>query len=113
MFTRRFFGAEELNSVRGSSFVGCDAALCHTVRNQFDTYDTLCNSSRLEQMAIMLELDHPHIIKLLDFFEKRDNYYMVVEKVDGENITALHNSCAAMLGCNVPINKAVLRLRSR
>ena len=33
----------------------------------------------------MLELDHPHIIKLLDFFEKRDNYYMVVEKVDGED----------------------------
>lgn len=36
-----------------------------------------------DEMAIMLELDHPHIIKLLDFFEKRDNYYMVVEKVDG------------------------------
>lgn len=32
----------------------------------------------------MLELDHPHIIKLLDFFEERDNYFMVVEKVNGE-----------------------------
>lgn len=37
-------------------------------------------------MAIMLELNHPHIIKLLDFFEKKDNYYMVVEKVNGENV---------------------------
>ena len=37
-------------------------------------------------MAIMLELDHPHIIKLLDFFEKRDHFYMVVEKVDGEHL---------------------------
>lgn len=36
------------------------------------------------QMSIMLELDHPHIIKLLDFFEERDNYFMVVEKVNGE-----------------------------
>ena len=37
------------------------------------------------QMAIMLELDHPNIIKLLDFFEKKDHFYMVVEKVRGEN----------------------------
>ncbi|CAN0189555.1 unnamed protein product [Ascophyllum nodosum] len=36
-----------------------------------------------DEMAIMLELDHPHIIKLLDFFEKKDSYYMVVEKVNG------------------------------
>lgn len=36
------------------------------------------------QMAIMLELDHPNIIKLLDFFEKKDHFYMVVEKVRGE-----------------------------
>lgn len=35
-------------------------------------------------MAIMLELNHPNIIKLLDFFEKKDHYYMVVEKVQGE-----------------------------
>ncbi|CAB1103672.1 unnamed protein product [Ectocarpus sp. CCAP 1310/34] len=34
-------------------------------------------------MAIMLELDHPNIIKLLDFFEKKDHFYMVVEKVRG------------------------------
>lgn len=32
----------------------------------------------------MLELKHPHIIKLLDFFEERDAYFMVVEKMRGE-----------------------------
>ncbi|CAM9187931.1 unnamed protein product [Ectocarpus fasciculatus] len=36
-----------------------------------------------DEMAIMLELDHPNIIKLLDFFEKKDHFYMVVEKVRG------------------------------
>lgn len=36
------------------------------------------------QMAIMLELNHPNIIKLLDYFEKKDHYFMVVEKVRGE-----------------------------
>eukprot|EP00903_Cladosiphon_okamuranus_P008290 g7977.t1 len=36
-----------------------------------------------DEMAIMLELNHPNIIKLLDFFEKKDHYYMVVEKVRG------------------------------
>lgn len=35
-------------------------------------------------MSIMLELNHPHIIKLLDFFEKKDSYYMVVEKANGQ-----------------------------
>ena len=35
----------------------------------------------------MLELDHPHIIKLLDFFEKKDSYYMVVEKVNGQLVS--------------------------
>lgn len=39
---------------------------------------------RSEQMSIMLELNHPHIIKLLDFFEKKDSYYMVVEKANGQ-----------------------------
>lgn len=43
-------------------------------------------------MAIMLELDHPNIIKLLDFFEKRDHYYMVVEKIRGTS-TKLRNAC--------------------
>ncbi|CAM9791560.1 unnamed protein product, partial [Discosporangium mesarthrocarpum] len=35
------------------------------------------------EVKIMMELDHPHIIKLLDFFEEKDNYYMVVEKIVG------------------------------
>lgn len=39
----------------------------------------------LAQMSIMLQLDHPHIIKLLDFFEERDAYFMVVEKMRGEH----------------------------
>lgn len=34
-------------------------------------------------MSIMLELNHPHIIKLLDFFDNKDYFYMVVEKVNG------------------------------
>ena len=47
-----------------------------------------------QQMAIMLELNHPNIIKLLDFFEKKDHYYMVVEKVRGEERKhASHFSC--------------------
>ncbi|CAM9971946.1 unnamed protein product [Pylaiella littoralis] len=36
-----------------------------------------------DEMSIMMELDHPNIIKLLDFFEKKDHFYMVVEKVRG------------------------------
>lgn len=39
------------------------------------------------QMRIMLELNHPHIIKLLDFFEEKENYFMVVEKVRGDEPT--------------------------
>lgn len=48
-----------------------------------------------QQMAIMLELNHPNIIKLLDFFEKKDHYYMVVEKVRGEERkhASSHFSC--------------------
>lgn len=34
-------------------------------------------------MRIMLELNHPYIIKLLDFFEESQNFFMVVEKVNG------------------------------
>lgn len=59
----------------------------------------------------MLELNHPNIIKLLDFFEKKDHFYMVVEKVRGEErntYTALpstrmivlnHNACLLMFCC--------------
>lgn len=36
----------------------------------------------------MLELNHPHIIKLLDFFEERDNYFMVVEKIRGNETSS-------------------------
>lgn len=40
-------------------------------------------------MSIMLELNHPHIIKLLDFFEKKDSFYMVVEKANGQFYAAV------------------------
>lgn len=36
-----------------------------------------------DEMRIMLELNHPYIIKLLDFFEESQNFFMVVEKVNG------------------------------
>lgn len=35
------------------------------------------------EIRIMLELDHPNIIKLIDTFQDDDHFYLVVEKVHG------------------------------
>ncbi|CAN0016914.1 unnamed protein product, partial [Phaeothamnion confervicola] len=35
------------------------------------------------EMKIMIELEHPHIIRLIDFFQTPDKFYLVVEKVEG------------------------------
>ena len=37
----------------------------------------------LDEVAILKELRHAHIIRLYDFFEEPGNYYLVMEKMTG------------------------------
>ncbi len=40
----------------------------------------------LHEVAIMNQLDHPHIVKVIDFFEEEENYYIVMELMAGGDV---------------------------
>jgi len=37
----------------------------------------------LDEVAILKEFDHPHVIRLFDFFEEPNTYYLVMERMSG------------------------------
>lgn len=40
----------------------------------------------LHEVAIMNQLNHPHIVKVVDFFEEDDYYYIVMELMEGGDV---------------------------
>jgi serine/threonine protein kinase len=40
----------------------------------------------LQEVYIMNELDHPNLVKVVDFFEESDNYYIVMELMQGGDV---------------------------
>lgn len=38
------------------------------------------------EMAVLSQLRHPHIVQILDFFTEADDYYLVMEYVQGNNL---------------------------
>mmetsp|Transcript_22893 Transcript_22893/g.38325 ORF Transcript_22893/g.38325 Transcript_22893/m.38325 type:complete len:432 (-) Transcript_22893:192-1487(-) len=49
-------------------------------RNKLQREDEL--SLRIE-VEVLMSLDHPHIVRALDFFEEREYFYLVLEHIDG------------------------------
>jgi calcium/calmodulin-dependent protein kinase I len=47
---------------------------------------TLSDEAVLHEVAIMNQLDHPHIVKVVDFFEEDDYYYIVMELMEGGDV---------------------------
>ena len=47
---------------------------------------TLSDEAVLHEVAIMNQLDHPHIVKVVDFFEESDYYYIVMELMEGGDV---------------------------
>ncbi|KAG7370871.1 protein kinase [Nitzschia inconspicua] len=40
----------------------------------------------LQEVSIMNQLDHPNLVKVVDFFEEEDNYYIVMELMAGGDV---------------------------
>jgi serine/threonine protein kinase len=40
----------------------------------------------LHEVAVLNSLDNPHILKIIDFFDEPDEYYLVMEKMDGGDV---------------------------
>jgi len=40
----------------------------------------------LQEVAVMQNLDHKHIVKLIDFFEEEDQYYLVIDLLRGGDV---------------------------
>jgi calcium-dependent protein kinase len=48
------------------------------VKKRKDNFGLLTN-----EINILKELDHPNIIKLYEYFQERDKYYMIYEYLQG------------------------------
>lgn len=48
--------------------------------------DGKADEAVLHEVAIMNQLDHPHIVKVVDFFEESDKYYIVMELMAGGDV---------------------------
>jgi len=54
---------------------GLDANLLVQLRQQFQ-----------QEAAVMARLNHPHLVRVTDFFEEENNVYLVMDFVKGENL---------------------------
>jgi len=54
---------------------GLDANLLAQLRQQFQ-----------QEAAVLARLNHPHLVRVTDFFEEGGNTYLVMDFVDGENL---------------------------
>ncbi len=57
---------------------GLDAATLEGLREQFQ-----------REATVLARLDHPNLVRVMDFFQERGNAYLVMNFVEGENLAAL------------------------
>jgi multiple sugar transport system substrate-binding protein len=54
---------------------GLDATMLAQLRQQFE-----------QEAAVLARLNHPHLVRVIDFFEEKSNTYLVMDFVEGESL---------------------------
>jgi calcium-dependent protein kinase len=44
------------------------------------------NFSSFEEIEVLMKLDHPNILKIYEFYESIDSYYIITEIFDGKEL---------------------------
>ena len=47
----------------------------------------------VDEASLVANLNHPHIVKIIDFRQTEDAFYIVMEYVDGETLRTIHTMC--------------------